>query len=293
MQCWVLLLEGAGLTEEEDCCWGLLLRGACVCRDGAVHHAPAVAYGGPGRRHPALPPMPTIRRWPRLAPTSASPSRAPRTWHWWSTRTSPAAPTACSGAPCCCALANVLGGALAGRAAAGGAARVGAGSTPRPDAARAAQRSSICLSGAAWTRGASTPRRTGCSTRWRSTTASVSSIPSPTPRWAANAWGALQPALPLEPHNPTPLARPAGLNPRLPSMLPRNHCPPLAQETMDLVREKGLFSFYEDGHGECCRVRKVRARSAAGPLAQQGGAQQQGVQQQGVRGGEQGAAAAA
>ena len=29
------------------------------------------------------------------------------------------------------------------------------------------------------------------------------------------------------------------------------------QETMDLVREKGLFSFYEDGHGECCRVRKV------------------------------------
>ena len=28
---------------------------------------------------------------------------------------------------------------------------------------------------------------------------------------------------------------------------------------MDLVREKGLFSFYEDGHGECCRIRKVRA----------------------------------
>ena len=27
---------------------------------------------------------------------------------------------------------------------------------------------------------------------------------------------------------------------------------------MDLVREKGLFSFYEDGHGECCRIRKVR-----------------------------------
>lgn len=26
---------------------------------------------------------------------------------------------------------------------------------------------------------------------------------------------------------------------------------------MDLVREKGLFSFYEDGHGECCRIRKV------------------------------------
>ncbi|KAL6769783.1 APSR1 [Auxenochlorella protothecoides x Auxenochlorella symbiontica] len=33
---------------------------------------------------------------------------------------------------------------------------------------------------------------------------------------------------------------------------------PDAQETMDLVRDKGLFSFYEDGHGECCRVRKVR-----------------------------------
>ena len=27
---------------------------------------------------------------------------------------------------------------------------------------------------------------------------------------------------------------------------------------MDLVREKGMFSFYEDGHGECCRIRKVR-----------------------------------
>ena len=33
---------------------------------------------------------------------------------------------------------------------------------------------------------------------------------------------------------------------------------PDAQETMDFVREKGMFSFYEDGHGECCRVRKVR-----------------------------------
>lgn len=33
---------------------------------------------------------------------------------------------------------------------------------------------------------------------------------------------------------------------------------PDAQETMDLVRSKGMFSFYEDGHGECCRVRKVR-----------------------------------
>lgn len=33
---------------------------------------------------------------------------------------------------------------------------------------------------------------------------------------------------------------------------------PDSQEIMDLVRSKGLFSFYEDGHGECCRVRKVR-----------------------------------
>lgn len=28
---------------------------------------------------------------------------------------------------------------------------------------------------------------------------------------------------------------------------------PEAQEVMDLVREKGLYSFYEDGHQECCR----------------------------------------
>lgn len=33
---------------------------------------------------------------------------------------------------------------------------------------------------------------------------------------------------------------------------------PDAQETMDLVREKGMYSFYEDGHQECCRVRKVK-----------------------------------
>lgn len=33
---------------------------------------------------------------------------------------------------------------------------------------------------------------------------------------------------------------------------------PDAQETMELVRAKGMFSFYEDGHQECCRVRKVR-----------------------------------
>ncbi|MFU8768040.1 MAG: phosphoadenosine phosphosulfate reductase family protein, partial [Candidatus Methanoperedens sp.] len=28
-------------------------------------------------------------------------------------------------------------------------------------------------------------------------------------------------------------------------------------DTEKLVREKGLFSFYEDGHKECCGVRKV------------------------------------
>lgn len=33
---------------------------------------------------------------------------------------------------------------------------------------------------------------------------------------------------------------------------------PDAVETQALVRSKGLFSFYEDGHQECCRVRKVR-----------------------------------
>lgn len=33
---------------------------------------------------------------------------------------------------------------------------------------------------------------------------------------------------------------------------------PDAEEVQDLVRTKGLFSFYEDGHQECCRVRKVR-----------------------------------
>jgi adenylyl-sulfate reductase (glutathione) len=33
---------------------------------------------------------------------------------------------------------------------------------------------------------------------------------------------------------------------------------PDAQECMELVRTKGMFSFYEDGHQECCRVRKVR-----------------------------------
>ncbi|XP_009613050.1 5'-adenylylsulfate reductase 3, chloroplastic-like [Nicotiana tomentosiformis] len=33
---------------------------------------------------------------------------------------------------------------------------------------------------------------------------------------------------------------------------------PDAVEVQTLVRSKGLFSFYEDGHQECCRVRKVR-----------------------------------
>lgn len=28
---------------------------------------------------------------------------------------------------------------------------------------------------------------------------------------------------------------------------------PESQEVVDLVREKGLYSFYEDGHQECCR----------------------------------------
>jgi adenylyl-sulfate reductase (glutathione) len=32
---------------------------------------------------------------------------------------------------------------------------------------------------------------------------------------------------------------------------------PESQEVTDLVRAKGLFSFYEDGHTECCRIRKV------------------------------------
>ena len=38
---------------------------------------------------------------------------------------------------------------------------------------------------------------------------------------------------------------------------------PDAQETMDLVREKGMFSFYEDGHQECCRVRKVSPHNSS------------------------------
>lgn len=33
---------------------------------------------------------------------------------------------------------------------------------------------------------------------------------------------------------------------------------PDADEVAALVREKGLFSFYRDGHGECCAVRKIQ-----------------------------------
>lgn len=32
---------------------------------------------------------------------------------------------------------------------------------------------------------------------------------------------------------------------------------PDAEQVQDLVREKGLFSFYRDGHAECCGIRKV------------------------------------
>ena len=33
---------------------------------------------------------------------------------------------------------------------------------------------------------------------------------------------------------------------------------PDSKEVTDLVRTKGLFSFYTDGHNECCKIRKVR-----------------------------------
>ena len=33
---------------------------------------------------------------------------------------------------------------------------------------------------------------------------------------------------------------------------------PDAEEVAALVRSKGLFSFYRDGHGECCAVRKIQ-----------------------------------
>ena len=32
---------------------------------------------------------------------------------------------------------------------------------------------------------------------------------------------------------------------------------PDSAEVQDLVNKKGLFSFYEDGHSECCGIRKV------------------------------------
>lgn len=32
---------------------------------------------------------------------------------------------------------------------------------------------------------------------------------------------------------------------------------PNAQAVADLVKKKGLFSFYEDGHKECCSIRKI------------------------------------
>jgi adenylyl-sulfate reductase (glutathione) len=41
------------------------------------------------------------------------------------------------------------------------------------------------------------------------------------------------------------------------------YCVPDAGEVEALVRKKGLFSFYDDGHAECCGIRKV------GPLRRQ------------------------
>lgn len=35
------------------------------------------------------------------------------------------------------------------------------------------------------------------------------------------------------------------------------YCFPSAREVQNLVRTKGMFSFYKDGHQECCQVRKV------------------------------------
>eukprot|EP00967_Tisochrysis_lutea_P053847 scaffold67126_cov26-Tisochrysis_lutea.AAC.1 len=46
--------------------------------------------------HPRQQPLASHRRWPRSAMTWASPSAALRTWPWWSTHISLAAPTACS-----------------------------------------------------------------------------------------------------------------------------------------------------------------------------------------------------
>ncbi len=33
---------------------------------------------------------------------------------------------------------------------------------------------------------------------------------------------------------------------------------PDAQDVQDLVTRKGLFSFYRDGHQECCAIRKIK-----------------------------------
>jgi len=42
---------------------------------------------------------------------------------------------------------------------------------------------------------------------------------------------------------------------------------PLADPLQALVRKKGLFSFFEDGHGECCGIRKVEPmKRALAPL---------------------------
>lgn len=38
---------------------------------------------------------------------------------------------------------------------------------------------------------------------------------------------------------------------------------PDAHEVQDLVNKKGLFSFYEDGHSECCGIRKVNPFAAS------------------------------
>jgi phosphoadenosine phosphosulfate reductase len=43
---------------------------------------------------------------------------------------------------------------------------------------------------------------------------------------------------------------------------------PQPEAVQQLVREKGLFSFYRDGHTECCNIRKVEPlRRALAPLA--------------------------
>jgi hypothetical protein len=86
-----------------------------------------------------------------------------------------------------------------------------------------------------------------------------------------NCWGfALSPPLPL----PCPLSLDTGrLNPETYRVFDAvekhygihiEYTFPDAKETMDLVRTKGLFSFYTDGHNECCKVRKVRCDATHG-----------------------------